>query len=277
MVVDRKQSLFLTVSAIVIDSTGQRRDPVTSHQHSIQSDLKTVLLACTATNTVDLSTQVVLLRLPARPVVFSSTSKEPIVPASESKAQEAIAQALDEEAMAKPLPMPHASLPSRPSWVENAPAPETVPTEPAVNHLEAADPEQTLSTTLAKTHARRYWRVERPCTETLESALCGSVILEWPEFELWPRQMFEDQVRDGSIEIIEKRSYNRNKKHGRAEEAQEADEQPHEEQQRDRGVSTASSDTSSSEGEDDHRNGLVESDTGDDGVGSDIDGSPIHT
>ena len=208
--------------------------------------------------------------------MFSSTSKEPIIPASEAKAKEALNKALEEEEMAKPLPMPHSSLPSRPNWTEAAPAPDTTHVETAVV-LTKANTEEAPHTTPATAHAKRYWRIERPLTDTLESALCGTVILEWPEFELWSLDLFEQELRAGTIEIMDKRSYNRNKKHGRADETQEDDDRRSQQDHERAHPSSSPSDSSvsSSESEDDGYNEADKPVTADAAGDSDIDGVPI--
>jgi len=59
---------------------------------------------------------------------------------------------------------------------------------------------------------RKVWRVDfgdspdiADSKTTLGQALKGIAILEWPEIEVWPRELVESDIRDGRLELTERR------------------------------------------------------------------------
>lgn len=124
-------------------------------------------------------------------MVYTVRGAIPIIPA---KIQQLKA---DED---KPLPAPHATLPVKPAW---AVIPDGVDEEGANSSVKAL----TGATIPSISQPRRLWRIESNTSTTLEEALRGTAILEWPRIEIWKKETVEQEVRNGSVELIERREF----------------------------------------------------------------------
>lgn len=194
--------MSLTVSVCICGANGKKESITPVHQQDATSTLKHIISATLiSVKKIVLDDYAVLMAVPGRPVVFSRNG-EPLIPASEQSNE----QAKTVKAEDRPLPAPHASLPIKPTWL-----PDIAPADEADN---VADIAEEFGAELPSRHtfslqAKKYWQIDPLGEQTLEDALCGTTILEWPEFELWPRRYLEQKTEAKQIELVQKREYTR--------------------------------------------------------------------
>lgn len=197
------------------------------------------------------STHIILLPVPVRPILFTprannaNTGAGPkadgVVSQKELEARLQVAvkedeQRLEQEAN-RPLPKAHSSLPMRPDWVlqtqteqqqQQAPAvveAEKVPEQAAEDDSSSdsesdsdssadSDSDDEESAT-KEVRARQVYLVSatREPATTLEQALQGTSVLEWPEFEIWPRETVEKEIAEGRMVYVERRKRGYEREH----------------------------------------------------------------
>ena len=186
----RKLRLSLTVSLCGEQSRGTLA--FITHNNELSTPLADLIKSSLASAVnVDPATHFLLLPVPVRPMIHSVQGAPPIIPSKFSKCTE------DD---AKPLPAPHASLPMKPAWAA-LPEAETQSFSATVP-LEAKPPSKS-----PKVPARRVWHIPCDASTTLENALRGTAILEWPVIEVWSNEKAEKSIRDGTLELAERREF----------------------------------------------------------------------
>lgn len=182
---------------------------------------------------------VILLRVPVRsppppqprpwqnyPTSGEGGVAETIISARQSQDEKLKAAAREKKEEDKPLPAPHSSLPAKPAWAVDLVQVEEEEEDVSSGHQEvvAKGADENPTTTQASIEqdeqerrkrearkvARRYWKVPLDTTTakmTLQDALKGTAILEWPDFEIWPREIVEHMVAREEVEFVARRDF----------------------------------------------------------------------
>lgn len=188
--VTRKRKILLTVSVIFFDREGRRHHASITHNNDMAADLQDLVAAVPQESRPGGpdETFTVLMAVPSRPTTYVPPNAQPIVPAR-------IGSRKEEKGLA-PAP---ASLPVKPAWIPEVAADEPVTFDEAEEVEPAAKPYST---------ARQVWQVslrngDRPTT--LQEALNGTSIVEWPKFEVWPSSVVLKLVTERKLEFVTRR------------------------------------------------------------------------
>lgn len=208
------------------ESGKKRLDTHTAH--SFDLEMKVVDMVQKLLPKGDIFSHQILIPVPVRPVVFSRIDP-PLAPA---KKPEIVRPLPAKESKTKALPIPHSSLPIKPSWLDDTI--KTVEPQSATSLVESSyqplqqEPElqaEPIKREMPKVLPREVWRVDFDMS--LGEALKGTSILEWPEFELWPTSVVQAEIEAGLLQFADKRpSFDRDwkrKRQGTVEEEDEVD------------------------------------------------------
>lgn len=187
---NRKKKLAMTISVHTLDHDKKRSFSKTMHDNSLETRVLDIVKK--AYPDLDPTKHIVLLPVPVRPVVFSKNAPFP-----EKKRADLPSPPTVRIPKAKSLPKAHASLPMKPTWIEDTPIIQ--PSKEPTPEVEPAPPKRDIP----KPSPREVWLVEP--NETLKEALKGTSILEWPEFEIWPEELARGEVEAERLEYIERR------------------------------------------------------------------------
>lgn len=210
----------------VFDTKKQKTHSATLHHNPLTATLAELLSstlaqsaskAADSTSVMDCSAYTMVLPCPMRPTTYIPRNAVPIVPAAITRLEAEKRRVKAEADAKKPLPAAPSSLPSRPSWL---PAVEGVELPYAIEEVVQDDvgrPEEqsgagasamnAYAAVLSNT-ARRVWKIGSVTMDTgvtVEDALRGTSILEWPEFELWPTEVVQRELKQGTLELAERR------------------------------------------------------------------------
>lgn len=219
----RQRKMYLTVTVDEYDASGAKVTSKTTHQHEMEAKLSDIL---EANNAFDASIHTILLPVPVRPSTYVPRDAQPIIPAriEGQKPKEDI-----------PLPAPPSSLPAKPTW---AALPDVEQEEPSP---------ETIKPKVPTTTARKVWLVKASSDSlTLEDALRGTAVLEWPEFEIWPTATVDKILSKGTLEYAERRDFDPDRNRKRKREVQDAEDAPADLRAKQENASSTSSDSSDS-------------------------------